>query len=181
MEPKETSIDCPDCGKKAVMLNLIRDVPNFGETLFTTLSCSHCGFKLSDVMPSEFHEPKKYSLVVDSPEKMRTRIIRSSSSTIRIKELGVEIEPGPLSEGYVSNLEGLLNRIQSVLKAMPESENAETVGEEISAAKNGKKKFTVELLDPFGNSVLLGKDVKEKKLSEKEIESLKTGINIFGD
>ncbi len=173
----EAAIDCPQCGKKAVMSNLVRPVPNFGKTLFTTLSCRHCGFRLSDVMPAEFHEPKKYFLKVDSSKKMRARIVRSSSSTIQIPELGIEIEPGPISEGYISNIEGLLDRVEAVLKAVPK---AKKQLEEVKAAKDGKKKFTVKLLDPFGNSALLGDGVKETKLSKDEIDSLKTGINVFG-
>ena len=38
------------------------------------------------------------------------------SAAIEIPELGVRIDPGPSCQGFVSNVEGVLDRIEQVVK-----------------------------------------------------------------
>ena len=168
---------CPQCGGKASSVQLAKKIPLFGEALFTTITCEKCGFRLSDVFSVETHEPKKFWA------KISTKIVRSSSATIRIPELGLSLEPGSMSEGFISNVEGVLERFRGAVQLAKNSAgNAKTNAkaqkllEKISLAENGKLAFTIELLDPFGNSALLGKHVKSERLSEKEAKKLKTGF-----
>ena len=46
---------------------------------------------------------------------MTTRVVRSSSCTVRIVELGLEVEPGDNATGYISNVEGVLNRFSDAI------------------------------------------------------------------
>ena len=41
--------------------------------------------------------------------------MRSSSCTVRIVELGLEVEPGDNATGYISNVEGVLNRFSDAI------------------------------------------------------------------
>ncbi|MBP3800305.1 MAG: hypothetical protein ILA19_04935, partial [Bacilli bacterium] len=40
-----------------------------------------------------------------SKETLSVRVVRSQSATVTIPEIGVKVEPGPKSEGYVTNVE----------------------------------------------------------------------------
>ena len=74
-----------------------------------------CGFRHSDTILLTQKEPVRFTLQVTSIEDLDARVIRSSSGTIRIPELGVDIEPGFASESYISNVEGVLDRIEGVV------------------------------------------------------------------
>ena len=178
--PVKVAIQCPDCNKSATISEYIKTIPQFGKILISTLKCEHCGFKFNDVMNAEFHGPKKYTAEIKKPADLHTKIIRSSSATIKMPKLGIKIEPGPASEGYFTNIEGLLDRTESALKALGADNPA--VKKElklIARAKNAELKFTIEVSDPFGNSGLVGGNVTEKAMSEKEADRLKTGMGIF--
>ncbi len=187
VKPKIAMIACPNCGKNATISELIKQIPNFGKTLISTLACNECGFRFNDVMVAEFHEPKAFSVRIEKPEDLTAKIIRNSSCTIKIPELGIEIEPGPVSEGYISNIEGLIDRIEGAAKVMVNSfdENSEEKNEAtramelISKAKIPTFPYTVELYDPFGNSGILAKNVNEMKLNQDQVKKLKKSINVF--
>jgi zinc finger protein len=82
-----------------------QDVPYFGEAMLIAGVCS-CGFRHSDTILLCQKEPARYSLEVTDLEDLNARVIRSSSGTIRVLELGVDIEPGPASDLHISNVEG---------------------------------------------------------------------------
>ncbi|RQW78046.1 MAG: ZPR1 zinc finger domain-containing protein, partial [Methanothrix sp.] len=117
------------------------------------------------------------------------RVIRSSSGTIRIPELGVDIEPGHASESYVSNIEGVLERIESIVSFATRSareagseestQKGEAILENIAMARCGKFEFTVILEDPLGNSAIVSDKAQRSVLSCEEIASLQTGMLIL--
>ena len=53
-------------------------------------------------------------LMVDS-KQLKSRVVRSSSCTVRIPELDLQVNPGSNATGYVSNVEGVLNRFVEVI------------------------------------------------------------------
>lgn len=97
------------------------------------------------------------SLVIDSLEDMSVRVVRSKHSTVRILELEVTITPGPSSEGCISNVEGVLNRIKDVLMMFPNSEKSSVLRKKIEMAMNGREILHLEIEDPTGNSAILSK------------------------
>ena len=60
-------------------------------------------------------KPGASTLVISEPEHLRSRVVRSSSCTVRIVELDLEVKPGSASTGYVSNVEGVIDRFMDVI------------------------------------------------------------------
>ena len=61
-------------------------------------------------------KPVHYEMKVRTQDDIDARVVRSTSGTIRIPELGVDIEPGPASESFISNIEGVLDRVSDILE-----------------------------------------------------------------
>jgi zinc finger protein len=178
------STKCPQCSKEAKIIQLAKEIPFFGKIMLQTMVCEHCGFKFSDAMSLEFNNPKGFEVKIETVKDLETKLVRNSSGTIEIPELGMTMEPGPFAEGFYTNIEGLLERFEEVLAPFLESEEenqqkmAEKIIELLKKCKDAELSFTVRLLDPFGGSALIGKKVKQFELSKKEAERLKKGIQI---
>jgi len=80
---------------------------------------------------------------------------------IRIPELGVQIDPGPACEGFVSNVEGVLTRIERIVDAViawaePEQQDpAAVLKEKIDRIRAGEMPVTLIIEDPSGNSAII--------------------------
>ena len=183
----EMRIDCPVCGCKnsMVVMTKTEDIPYFGEIMESTAKCHDCGFKHSDIVCLEQKEPVKYTLKVNI-SNLNARVIKSQSATISIPELGLKVEPGSRSQGYVSNIEGVLNRFHdAVITAMnlvddkQSQKNASTILKEIENVKTGENTVTLVIEDPFGHSMIIHEDATKRELSLEEIKNLKTGFMVF--
>lgn len=179
--------DCPVCKTKGSLQvkNKTEEIPYFGEVLETTLICGECGYKHSDIICLEAKEPVKYSLTVDK-SKMKVRVVKSQSATINIPELGLKVEPGPQSQGYVSNMEGVLNRFEKAVKTALKwtedeevEQNAVKILKALKQVKEGDKKVTVIIQDPFGHSMIEDNGARRDILEEEEIKELETGFITF--
>ncbi|HIQ39411.1 MAG TPA: ZPR1 zinc finger domain-containing protein [Methanothermococcus okinawensis] len=179
-------IDCPICGGKntfKIFSNQL-DIPYFGKVMETTMICDRCKYRKSDIIPLEVKEPKRYILRVSGEEDLNKRVVRSSTGYIKIPEWGFEVRPGPASEGYISNVEGVLNRLEDSLKMLlkwvdgEEKRKGEEILKRIEDVKKGKENITLIIEDPLGHSAIIGDSVKEERLSEEEIKMLIEG-NIF--
>jgi zinc finger protein len=125
-------------------------------------------------------------LSITTVDDLDARVIRSSSGTIRVPELGVNIEPGFASESYISNVEGVLDRIEGVVRfatgSAKEAGNEEStrIGEQIleniSLARIGQFPLTIILEDPLGNSAIASEKVVRTPLADEDITNLKTGM-----
>lgn len=187
-EIKETMLgDCPICKSKSSLkaLMFVHEIPYFGKVMESTIICEKCGYRNADVTILEEKEPRLYTVKVEEEKDLFTRVIRNKSGTIELEELGVTIEPGPASQGFISNVEGVLERVRETLimtRHFKEQENdSESVKkvdellEYIEQVKNGQKSLTVKVMDPFGHSALIGEKVKSRPLSDGEIKNLSTG------
>lgn len=178
-------ISCPACGREIKILSTVYDVPYFGKILLTSISCE-CGFKHADSIITEIKDPVRYTITINR-DNLFTKVIRSTSGTIRIPELGVDIEPGPASNAFITNLEGVLARIEDIVQMAKRwnSEDREKVDrcnqilEIISRTKDGNGKLTLILEDPFGNSAIISDDVFVEKMPEHQAEKLKKGMSIM--
>jgi zinc finger protein len=174
---------CPSCGAAGTfkIMGRIDDIPYFGEVMETLLTCSNCNLKHADVMCLGERKPMRYELKITSESDLMVRVVKSSTGTMKVPELGVIIEPGPASEGYVSNVEGVLDRVEQVVKLALKKASAarrrrgETVIKKIKAIRGGKLKARLIVMDPFGHSAIVAKHVKKRKLKGRELESLKAG------
>ncbi len=181
---------CPICfsDEGLTMIAHTSEIPYFGEHTQLTILCPSCGWKHTDFIPAEGKKPGAFSLEIEGIEMLSVRIIRSSSCTIKIEELGLEVEPGGATTGYVSNIEGVLNRFQGAVEMIyrqaKTSDEKETIGkceallEKINLVKNGNLMVEITLLDPMGHSQILHENAVSRDLTEKELEELEVGPSI---
>ncbi len=132
-------------------------------------------------------EPVRYEMKIETIEDLNARVVRSTSGTIRVPELGIDVEPGTISDSYVTNIEGVLDRIQDVVimasKWVKDDEEKYAISQDIlkkmNDARLGKQKLTIIIEDPLGNSAIISDKAVFKTLSQEESKDLKTGMIIF--
>jgi len=182
-----TNANCPVCSVQMQFCWETMDIPHFGEAMVIAGVCE-CGFRHNDTILLTQKEPVRFTFQVTSIEDLDARVIRSSSGTLHIPELGVDIEPGFASDSYISNVEGVLERIEGVVgfatRSAREAESPEAVekGEEIlrniSLARNGQFPLTIIIEDPLGNSAIDSEKAVKSVLPDADAANLKTGIII---
>lgn len=162
--------ECPGCGKEISSIFERESIPYFSDILIIRASCD-CGFRYVDVIVLGESDPVRYTLEVTSESDLSARVVRSTSGIIRIPELGMEVEPGPACNGFISNIEGVLNRFaQAVEIALSgdATDDAREKGRElqdkIDQVKEGKFPVTVIIEDPSGNSAIISKKAIREEL-----------------
>ena len=185
----ESTIDvsCIICGydEGLSMLAHTEEIAYFGEHTQVTLTCNGCGWRQTDFIPAEAREGSCQTFRIDSTEDLQVRVIRGSACTVRLLELDLEARPGSHSPGYVSNVEGVLNRFQDVIDmvgreaAIEGNDTAIFDLAELTQAmieiREGRRQATLEFLDPHGHSMILAENVQTRELTEAEIEDLPVG------
>lgn len=188
-EINEMIIKCPVCAIEGVAKSIMKEleIPHFGKVLETTILCPSCGFKHSDIIALEQNDPAKYVIEINK-NNLSVRVVRSQSATVSIPEVGVKVEPGPKSEGYVTNIEGILTRFESAVKKAlnlfdnEESQiNAKNTLNKIQELKKGNGTATLIILDPFGQSNIVSENVEISEIPEEELHELKTGFTHIED
>jgi zinc finger protein len=162
-----------------------KEIPHFGEAMIIAGVCC-CGYRHSDTILLSQKEPMRHTLTVTSPEDLDARVIRSSSGTIRVPELGIDVEPGAASEAYVSNVEGVLNRIRDMVEFatrsaqeagdLEKTERGGQILENMKMVLKGQFNLTVIIEDPLGNSAIVSEKAVRCALTEEEIAVLNTGM-----
>lgn len=182
---RELALDarCPACGGTLTMRSATQKLPYFGDTLHTTVLCQGCDFKHATSMVLEVHPPARHTLRFRLPEDAGVRVVRSHSGTYRVPELGFVAEPAEASEAFVSNVEGVLDRVGDVLvraRLMFEEEAQQARAEELLARlqriRDGEEGATLVLEDPYGNSQILSDRAERVAISQEEAALLKTGV-----
>ena len=166
---------CPSCNTEIEYLYKTENIPYFSDILIISAICPTCGYKFVDTQLLKHAEPARHTLAVTTEGDMSVRVIRSMSASIEIPELGVSIDPGPDCQGFVSNVEGVLDRIGNVVQGAfhwgtpEEKENATRLLAEIVRVKCGSLPVTLIVEDPSGNSAIISDNVvKEKYVPEEE-------------
>ncbi len=181
---EELTIRCPICNEPGLeVTSILYNVPYFNQVAMFSIRCPHCHFTHNDVFTTEQRRPARWTLHVDSEELLRARVIRSSSGTIRLPDFGIDIEPGPMAESFISNVEGVLQRARPVVETairFAEHPEEKARGAEVLAmidrAIRGDFPFTIIIEDPAGISSILPDDmskVKEEELTPEEASKLK--------
>lgn len=167
---------CPACGEEVGYLYETEQIPYFSEILIITCSCPLCGYRFSDVQSLTSREPVRLEFRVESEADLMVRVVRSTQGEIIIPELGVEISPGPACEGFVSNVEGILVRIDKVLDGAiidgddEQRRNAIALKEKIALTGEGKFPITLIIIDPMGNSIIDSDRTKKEVLDMSEAQ-----------
>jgi zinc finger protein len=159
-------------------------VEHFGSVLLSVATCQRCGYRHTDVITLTEREPIALTARIDSVEDLKMRVIKSGTATVSIREFGATITPGPYSEGYISNVEGILERIEDALTFMLTTakdkrlKKGEKMLKQIRMARDANPRFTLVIKDPFGNSAIVSpnvRKVKKRKLTKRELLSVKYG------
>ena len=165
---------CPCCNTEIQYLYKTENIPYFSDILIISAVCPTCGYKFVDTQLLKHNEPARYTVGIDAEEDLSIRIVRSMSASIEIPELGVRIDPGPVCQGFVSNVEGVLDRIVTVVNMAlrggtdEEKENAAALLADIARVKAGTYPVTLILEDPSGNSgIIADKTVTEAYVPEE--------------
>lgn len=160
---------CPCCNTEIKYLYKTENIPYFSDILIISAICPSCGYKFVDTQLLKQGEPVRYTMPVESEEDLAARVIRSMSASLEIPELGVRIDPGPVCQGFISNVEGVLDRIEDVVKGAlrwgtgVEKENAAALLADIARVKAGTFPVTLILEDPCGNSGIEAEKVTKEK------------------
>lgn len=166
---------CPMCHAKTLsLMELDRDIPFFGPVAIFSMDCNTCKYHKGDVEVINEQEPCRYTLEITSEEDMSIRVVKSAMANVKIPHVGT-IEGGENANGYVTNVEGVLNRIKKQVEFLRDSAEDKT---EEKKAKNLLKKITkitwgqepakLIIEDVTGNSAIISeKAVKEKLKSKK--------------
>lgn len=134
------------------------------------MNCNNCGYHKADVEADEQKEPSKYTIETSSEDDMKIRVIKSSNATVKIPHVG-NIEPGEASNGYITNIEGLLQRMKKMVEILRDDSEDE---EDKKKAKNilkkllkvmwGQEKLKIIIEDPSGNSAIISDKAVKSKL-----------------
>lgn len=162
---------CPFCNNDTLALTEKEtEVPYFGKLLIFSMSCSSCNYHKADVEALENREPVKYTLEIDSEEDLKIRIVKSSEATIKIPHV-TTISPGPASNGYVTNIEGILSRVKKQIEIARDNEEeqdakkkAKNLLKKLQKVMWGQEKLKFIVEDPTGNSAIISEKAVKSKL-----------------
>lgn len=166
---------CPCCNTEIEYLYKTENIPYFSDILIISAICPTCGYRFVDTQLLKQADPARYTMAVTTTDDLSVRVVRSMSASIELPELGVRIDPGPSCQGFVSNVEGVLDRIAEVVTGAmrrgtgEEKENGAALLADIARVKAGTFPITLILEDPSGNSgIIADKAVKSAYVPEED-------------
>ncbi len=170
-EEQITGETCPMCMNKTLTLSEAeREVPYFGKVCLFSMSCSSCKYHKADVEALEKQEPAKFTFEINSEEDMKVRVVKSSEATIKIPHI-TTITPGPASNGYVTNIEGIFNRVKKQVEVARDTaddpadkKKAKNLLKKISKIMWGRQSQKIIIEDPSGNSAIISDKAQKSKL-----------------
>jgi len=163
--------ECPFCGEnKATLKEEEIEIPYFGRVFVLSMECEGCGTRKSDVEPADPKEPCKYTLEIDSEDDLNIKIVKSGQATVKIPRI-ITMEPGPASNGYVTNVEGLFERAKKIIQSAGEAEDdpvakkkAKNLIKKINQILVGREKIKISIEDPSGHSCIVSDKAVKGKL-----------------
>lgn len=166
-----TGEPCPFCHEKTLTLTEAeREIPYFGRCYIFSMDCSSCKYHKADVESEEENLPVKYTLEVESEDDLSIRVVKSSNATVKIPFIG-NIEPGEASNGYITNVEGILNRMKNQIEQLRDVEEdkdaiqkAKNMLKKLNRVLMGHDKLKIIIEDPSGNSAIISEKAKKAKL-----------------
>ncbi|MCD6459007.1 MAG: ZPR1 zinc finger domain-containing protein [Thermoproteales archaeon] len=165
---------CPMCGDKTFKINeVIHLQPHLGRTLIVSKLCEKCGYKKTEIIPLEIKKRKIIVYKATEKKDLYSKIVRTSTATIYIPELGAVIEPGVDAPVFITNIEGILSRIEDAIDRIRVLEDNRTNDEEvtrireyIAKVKQKGGELTIIIDDPTGLSKIIAKESAGKIVIE---------------
>ncbi len=168
---------CPACGKNSLHLVVyLYEVPMVGPVTMTVGKCGECGFSFRDVRLAEAKPPRRIVLEVQDPEDLDILVVRAPSATVRIEGLveegPLEMKPGPVADGFITTVEGILHRFKEVIDFLceePDVDKAkcEKVQKAVKEAIGGKRRFKLVIEDPEGVSAVASNKARIEPLENR--------------
>jgi zinc finger protein len=159
---------CPMCHKDTLVLrDMRREIPFFGVCYIFSMDCTACSYHMADV-EAENGDGKhvKYSFDVTDEKDLSVRVVKSSQATLKVPRM-IEVSPGPISNGYVTNIEGILNRIKKIIEGQQDDEDpavrkkVKNQLKKIQRVLWGREPLTIIIDDPSGNSAIISEKAKK--------------------
>lgn len=174
---------CPVCNNDTLRLSeYLYDMPRIGKVILTVGKCSYCGYRYSDVRLAEYRGPRRITFRVEDPNDINTLIVKSSSAKVVVKELELEMMPGPSSQGFITSIEGVLQRFKEAVEIACKDPEADSVKcrnlmDTLERAMRGEEKLTIIVIDPEGVSAIDSPKalVEELGLETENSNDLSTG------
>lgn len=146
-----------------------------GEITIFSIKCSSCGFKNSDLEFLNPKNPAEYTIEISSKEDLDIRVIKSSDSEIIIPNFRISVDSSINSEGFISNIQGVLERFMSQINFLKDDldldksqrKKLKNISKSMNEVLNGEKKIKLKLIDRSGNSAIISDKVEVKKLKKK--------------
>jgi len=164
---------CPICKQNTLILTQIeRDIPFFGRILLMSMSCKNCLYHAADVEILDRKEPARYEIIIEKPEDLNILVVRSSAGRVLLKRIG-SIEPGINNNGFITTIEGVINRIKrSIEQLLPDldgekEKKARMLIKKINRILSGWDKAVLVVEDPTGNSAIISDKAKKTSLKKK--------------
>jgi zinc finger protein len=164
---------CPGCLHPCTTNMKMVDIPHFRQVVIMNTTCDDCGYKSNDVKTGgEIPEKgKKVTIRVKNQVDLARDILKSESCSMECPELSLSVNPGTLG-GRFTTVEGLLTQVRDDLHSqifdvdagadesarkhdglsVDEKTRWEEFFENLNAAIEGKKEFTIILTDPLASS-----------------------------
>jgi len=168
---------CPVCNTEIEYLYQTDNIPYFSDIIIIRALCNECGYRYVDTQVLTSQAPGRQEFRIETPEDLDVRVVRSMQGIVMIPELGVRIDPGPACEGFVSNIEGVLDRITRVVEGVitcgdeTERENAEKFLEAVAEIKRGNFPVTLIIDDQSGNSAIISEKTRNLPYPEEDNET----------
>lgn len=163
--------ECPICREKTLTLHeQLLEIPYFGPMFMFSMDCSSCNYHKSDLEAAEKKEPCKFTFEISGEEDLKVRVVKSSEATVKIPHIG-SIESGPVSNGYVTNVEGIINRMKVIIEKVrdeaedsKERKKAKNLLKKIQNTLWGREKLKLIIEDKSGNSAIISDKAEKKPL-----------------
>ncbi|KAK2197317.1 bifunctional Zinc finger [Babesia duncani] len=140
-------VDCPHCGNQGKNKICEVVVPGFGKCVIMAFTCEICGAKSNEIKPGGGYKDygKKWILKVSTIEDLKRDVILSSTATVHIVELDVEMSPGTVG-GVFTSVEGLIIKIMEGI----EKNHPFLIGDSTPEMKSSIRQ-RVKLLEKYAN------------------------------
>lgn len=159
------------CGKKELTLTEGQsEVPFFGKIFLFSMHCNACHYHKADVEAADRKEAARFTFEVNGKDDLKVRVVRSSEGIVKIPHVGM-MEPGPNAEGFITNIEGVIEKFKKQIEHLRDSAEED---EDKKKAKNmlkklqkvlwGDEKLKIIIEDPSGNSAIVSDKAKREKL-----------------
>lgn len=163
--------DCPMCNtKNLTLMEQEKEIPYFGKVYMFSMTCSNCKYRKSDVECAEEHPGTRYTLEISSEDDMNIRVVKSAEAILKVPHM-ITMEPGQASQGFITNVEGVLRRFKIIIEQARDSaedkadqKKAKNMLKKLQKVMWGQEKIKLILEDKTGNSAIISDKAEMKKL-----------------